>query len=176
MLLWDGRPTAWIAQHWTTEDAALLKAEIGDAAWQAEWELFAVLIAIDTWLSILRLEHLCLVQSDATAALHSAHRSAGRTPIMNALSVEIALRMESAMVHMDLEHYRGSINFECDALSRLAQGAEIPSRLLDIPQTLLQPRSLSFFWGWPKTLGTEKLSVVATGQCAKVKRGTPSRR
>ena len=54
MLLVDGRPAAWIATHWSHEDAEFLQAMIGDAAWQAEWELFAILIAIDQWLPVIR--------------------------------------------------------------------------------------------------------------------------
>ena len=93
-----------------------------------------------------------MVQSDATAALFAAERGAGRTPAMNALSAEIALRLESAMVAFSTEHYRGSLNFECDALSRLAKGALVPSRQLDVRRDVPMPRSAGFFWAWPQAL------------------------
>ena len=176
-IILDGRPLAWIAIHWTQQDADLLLAKIGDAAWQAEWELYAILIAIDYWLPIIRMESMCFVQSDAMAALHATQRSAGRTPIMNALSAEVALRLESAMVHVGLEHYRGALNFECDALSRLSQGAVIPERLLDMPKSCLKPRLPSLFWAWPRSLFQNRpnAALKVNGRRARGKRGAPLR-
>ena len=155
----------------------LFRRKIGDAAWQAEWELFAILLAIDHWLPIIRKERIFLVQSDAMAALHATQRSAGRTPIMNALSAEVALRLESAMVHVSLEHYRGTLNFECDALSRLSQGAVIPERLLELPRSCLKERRHSFFWAWPRVLLEKKQNapLKAIGRRARGKRGAPLR-
>ena len=71
---------------------------------------------------------------------------------MNAIAAEIALRLESAMVNMATEHYRGTLNFECDALSRLATGAVIPERLMQVPRASVKPRSAGFFWAWPRSL------------------------
>ena len=87
---------AWIAGGWEDEDLQRLKAVFGHAAWQAEWELHAGMLAIDRWLPELRGQPLALVQMDATAALHAISRMAGRTPAMNAIAAEIALRMETA--------------------------------------------------------------------------------
>lgn len=123
-----------------------LKAEIGDPAWQAEWELFAILIAVDTWLPHLRGQAAFLLQADATAALYAAARLAGRTAAMNAIAVEIAIRLESAQVCLSPEHLRGALNFECDALSRLAQGAAVPERLLHVSRSSPKPRRQQFFW------------------------------
>merc|ERR1712091_762623 len=44
------RPVAWIAGAWEPEDLDRLKATYGSAAWQAEWELYAAMLAIDCWL------------------------------------------------------------------------------------------------------------------------------
>ncbi|CAK0883204.1 unnamed protein product, partial [Prorocentrum cordatum] len=125
----DGAPRAWIAEEWADADLELLHATRGDPAWQAEWELLALLVAVDCWLPRLEDEALALLQTDATAALFSAARLAGRTPLMNALAAELALRFESANVHVSLEHVAGTLNFECDALSRISQGAAIPRSL-----------------------------------------------
>ena len=93
-------PLAWMAEAWSPDDAVLLKASIGNPAWQAEWELIAMLIAVDTWLPQLHSQATGLVQPDATAALHDAARMAGRMPAMNALAAELALRFESAQVRI----------------------------------------------------------------------------
>ena len=71
---------------------------------------------------------------------------------MNALAAEIALRFESAQVHSASEHISGTLNFECDALSRLAQGAAVPSALVSVPQASARPRAASFFWAWTREL------------------------
>ncbi|CAK0840856.1 unnamed protein product, partial [Prorocentrum cordatum] len=129
ILFVDGAPRAWIAEEWADADLELLHADRGGPAWQAEWELLALLVAVGCWLPRLKDEALALLQTDATAALFSAARLAGRTPHMNALAAELALRFESANVHVSLEHVAGTLNFECDALSRISQGAEIPRSL-----------------------------------------------
>ena len=153
ILFRNGSPVAWVAEEWSALDYALFKgSKRGDPAWQAEWELLAVLIAVDTWLPRLRCQAMCLVQTDATAALHDVARMAGRTPAMNALSAELALRFESAQVHFWAEHLNGTLNFECDALSRLSQGAAIPGILRRVPQAKTRPRSADFFWAWPRAL------------------------
>jgi hypothetical protein len=153
ILFRNGSPVAWVAEEWSALDYALFKgSKRGDPAWQAEWELLAVLIAVDTWLPRLRCQAMCLVQTDATAALHDVARMAGRTPAMNALAAELALRFESAQVHFWAEHFNGTLNFECDALSRLAQGAAMPGILKGIPQAKTRQRAADFFWAWPRAL------------------------
>ena len=146
ILFKKGVPILWMVLDWSPDDLAFLKAEIGDPAWQAEWELFSILIAVDTWLPHLRGQSTFLLQADATAALFSAARLAGRTPAMNAIAVEIAILLESAEVSLSPEHLRGALNFECDAVSRLAQGAAIPARLQEVQRSSPKPRQQPFFW------------------------------
>ena len=141
-----GWPIAWIALDWSEEDLFFLQAQKGDPAWQAEWELFAVLIAVDTWLANLKGQSTFLMQTDATAALFAAARLAGRTLAMNVLAVELAVRLESAQVGLAPENLRGTLNVECDALSRLSQGAKVPDRLRHVPRSSPKPRSQAFFW------------------------------
>jgi hypothetical protein len=153
ILFRNGSPVAWLAEEWSALDYTLFRgAKRGDPAWQAEWELLAVLIAVDTWLPRLRGQAMCVVQTDATAALHDVARMAGRTPAMNALAAELALRFESAQIHFKAEHFNGTLNFECDALSRLAQGAAMPGSLKGIPQAKTRQRCADFFWAWPRAL------------------------
>ena len=71
---------------------------------------------------------------------------------MNALAAEIALRLESAQIVLTTEHFCADLNVECDALSRLAQGKEIPSRLLSVARALPRSRVPSFFWAWPREI------------------------
>jgi len=43
----NGVPREWLAEVWTEVDAEVLRADLGDPAWQAEWELLALLRAVD---------------------------------------------------------------------------------------------------------------------------------
>jgi len=149
----NGSPVAWIAEEWAALDYILFPGSAkGDPAWQAEWELLAVLIAVDTWLPRLHCQAMCLVQTDATAALHDVARMAGRTPAMNAMAAELALRFESAQVHVTTEHFNSTLNFECDALSRLSKGAAMPGALRGVAQAQSRQRDAAFFWAWPRAL------------------------
>ena len=161
-------PVCWIAIEWSPNDFALLKATRGDPTFQAEWELLAILLAVDTWMPIIMGDAAALVQSDATAALFATRRGAGRTPAMNAICAEIALRLEAFSLPLDVEHFHSVINFECDALSRLAQGAKIPGRLSGLPRLEPRPRLPQFFWAWPRSLLSKQIAAQEgeTGQDA----------
>ena len=161
-ILFEGPwPISWCASVWDDADMGILKALPGNPAWQAEWELFAILIALDLWLPRLRGSAAGVLQSDATAALFASRREAGRSPAMNALCAEIALRLELAAIHLRHEHYGAALNFEADALSRLSQGASVPERLQQIERQHVPLRSFSLFWAWPRELSGEKPSAPA---------------
>ena len=121
----------------------------------------AILLAIDSWLPHLQGKRAALIQTDATAALFNVERMAGRTPAMNSITAEIVLRLEAADVMSTPEHVPGVLNFTCDALSRLSQGAKIPPQLAHLPRVWPRPRLPSFFWTWPKNLKYVQLQDVA---------------
>ena len=152
ILFLRGAPVAWIAEEWADCDIQLLQATRGDPAWQAEWEFMGLLIAVDTWLPVLRGRHVCIFQLDATAALHAAAKRSGNTPLMNAIAAELALRLEGAATTVLPEHLPGTLNFRCDALSRLAQGASVPQCLRHVRRDQPRARLPPFFWGWPRSL------------------------
>ena len=173
-----GFPVAWTAGDWTDTDLTLLRAIRGDPAWQAEWELLAALVSLDLWLPRLRGRALCLVQMDATAALYTIINQSGKTPVMNALAAEVALRMECADIQTIPEHLTGTLNFECDALSRLSQGASVPAALHDVRREVPKERSEQFFWAWPRTLSisTGRATLTACGPDDSVKGVEPNSR
>ena len=154
VLFQGSEPTQWIAIQWDESDHQFLRATPGEAAWQAEWELLAILVAVDVWLPDLSGRTAAVVQTDATAALFNVKNLSGKTPAMNALTAEIALRLESVGVETIPEHVMGTLNFECDALSREAQGATIPERLRELPRVWPPPRVPSWFWAWPRDLSS----------------------
>ena len=52
------------------------------------------------------------------------------------------------------EHFRAVLNFECDALSRLAKGYQVPKSLLEVPRASPPERAKAFFLAWPADLAT----------------------
>ena len=71
-------PQAWMAIVWNQFDVDFLKANWGEPAWQAEWELYAILIAVDMWLPALAGRTTAVVQTDATAALFNVRQLSGK--------------------------------------------------------------------------------------------------
>ena len=161
VLFQNGTPITWMAAPWSESDHDFLQALPGDPAWQAEWELLAVLIAIDAWILQLQGRAAAIIQTDATAALFNVRHLSGRTAAMNALTAEIALRLEAYDVQVLPEHMPAVLNFECDSLSRLAQGASISSRLSQLPRAWPRPRPASFFWAWPQSAGKRQRDAAA---------------
>ena len=82
---------------------------------------------------------------------------------MNALAAELALRFESPQVHMAPEHVSGTLNYACDALSRLSKGtAKVPAAFAGIVRATPRLRLPAFFWAWPRTLLEQSDAVSAT--------------
>ena len=102
-----------------------------------------MLIAVDTWLSAVHSRAMCLMQTDVAAALHDAARIAGRSPAMNASAAELALRFEG--VHFVPQHLDSTLNFQCRALSRLAEGAEVPANFKHVARAAPRKREPCFF-------------------------------
>ena len=151
VLFVKGVPMVWLAGDWENKDFNLFGAESGDPAWQSEWELHAALLAIGTWLLRLRGQPLCLFQSDSTATLYAVMHASGKTPSY-ALAAEIALRLECANVFTVPEHVAGTLNFDCDALSRLSEGAQCQRSWAMCGAMYQCHGSLASFGRWPATL------------------------
>ena len=96
-----------------------------------EFELLRTLVSLHVWGERLRgMTGAFIVQADSSAALGAALKLASPRPLMNALAAEISLVLERFSIERLLgDHYRGSINVEADALSRLWEGAKIPPLL-----------------------------------------------
>ena len=143
-----------VAAYWadklTPEDLSRFDATIGDPAFQAEWELLAVLISLHVFANELCSAWGCFaVQSDSKAALGTAMKLASPRPSMNAIAAEIAIQLE--VLHAEViigEHVSGTLNFVADALSRLSSGKELPKSLHDCPRRAAPVRGAGFYKAW----------------------------
>ena len=145
-----GKPVAWWACGISLEDRCVVPGELGDPAYQAEWELFAILISFVTWAEILRDSTVACVETDSKAAMYATAKLSSNTPTMNALAGEIGLRLVGQ--HVDLRHISGVSNYEADALSRLHAGKDVPEHLRTVPQSVPPARNAGFFLAWPREL------------------------
>ena len=145
-----GRPIAWWACGISPEDRRVIPGELGDPAYQAEWELFAILISFVTWGESLCGGTVACVETDSKAAMYATAKLSSNTPTMNALAGEIGLRLVGRCV--DLKHISGVSNYEADALSRLYVGKDVPEHLRAVPRSVPPARNADFFLAWPREL------------------------
>ena len=87
------------------------------------------MFALDTWIVHLQGKCAAVIQIDATATLFNIKRLSSKT------AAEIAFRLEAHDIMFTPEHRPSVLNFECDALSRLSQGATVSGRLTAIPRS-----------------------------------------
>ena len=149
-----GKPVAFWADELREEELKLFKAEIGDPSFQTEWELLAILVSLRVFSEHWPHDDLqptqVIVETDNTAALQAALNFQASSPIMQYLAAEVALELESQTLDMLWgTHIRGVANHEADALSRLSQGAAIPSSLRHVNRLEVPLRDSSFFRAWP---------------------------
>ena len=78
ILYLKGVPHSWWAQEIDENDLEWMAVIHGDSAWQAEWELLAIVVSGDLWRPLLATRAVALVQTDASAAL-GVSPQAGRT-------------------------------------------------------------------------------------------------
>eukprot|EP00974_Lingulodinium_polyedra_P018164 1758655-Lingulodinium_polyedra.AAC.1 len=102
-----------------------------------EFELLRVLVSLRVWGS--RLQEWGTggfrIEADSASALAIALKLASPKPVLNALAAEIVLTLEACKIEVLVgTHYRGTLNVLADALSRLAEGAEVPRALRGVPR------------------------------------------
>ena len=137
------RPIRWLVTPITAYDRARFGSEKGDPAFMAEWELLAILVALATWgkefLSGQRTKFL--LQMDSKAALSSALKLSSHAATVNMIAAEITLRLEQLGIEaLSGEHFRGTLNIEADALSRLSEGKPFPRALLGVSESRVPSR------------------------------------
>ena len=119
-----GEPVAYWAHPLDQEMCAALGVEAGEPRHMTTYELAALHISLVVWAKQLSGKRLGVAaELDSESALLIASKLPSSTPAANRLAGEIALDC----ARMDLDtiwgaHFRGSLNVEADALSRLGEG------------------------------------------------------
>lgn len=134
------------------EDYLRFGAQPGDPAFQSEYELLAMLVAVKAFSPWIRGNNeiaKVMLRSDNMATVTAALAYKSSSPLMAQLTAELVLELEFLGVgHVFAQHVAGSLNFLADKLSRL--GADkVPSQLKYSQLVSAPPRTDSFFRAWP---------------------------
>ena len=120
-------PFAWWSHAWGSEDEAIIEAKIGEAAGQARWEAYALLVCFVVWGPLLASARgKVAVVGDAEGVLHAYMRFKADCPKVNEIMMEIAVRIAPTGRDTCTFHLFSEKNADADALSRLAAGATWP--------------------------------------------------
>ena len=136
----------------TNETTQLLAVIPKDPAWQAEVELFAMLI-----------RGLCTSKASALRSFKqttperwsTSKALSQKTAAVNSITAEIASRLKAHDTGITLEHMPSVVKFECDSLSRSSQDAQVSCRSIAISRS--SPKECShLFCARPKDVDTTK--------------------
>ena len=131
-MIQDGKLIPWVAMEAPVraEDAEWLGVEFGEASSQGPLEAWAVLLAIRMWKTKL-VGCAVLLKADSTVALAMAAKLSSRSPVVNWVGAELALRLELLQVRKLIGHHLpGAFNTTADWLSRPHErAAEVPNEL-----------------------------------------------
>ena len=148
LLEMNGKAVSYWADEVTDLDRRVCPGQAGDPSFQAEWELYAILISIAVWQGRMAGAHVACLQTDSKAALFACAKLSSNTPTMNSIAAEIALRVVGLQI--ELGHVAGVANYEADALSRLCQGKAVPAHLAEVERATAPVRNADFFLAWSR--------------------------
>ena len=132
----DTTPFAWWSHAWGPDDETVIGAKIGEAAGQARWEAYALLICFIVWGPLLLTARgKVAVVGDAEGVLHAYMRFKADCPKVNEIMMELAVRIAPTGRDTCTFHLFSEKNSDADALSRLAAGASLPTRVEGVART-----------------------------------------
>lgn len=149
----SGTPIAYFAHTLRQSDCDMLGggARTHDPAFQSEWELLTIFLAVRLFSRFVSNKRVhIVVQSDSTSALEAATKFKAHSPIMVRLACEVAIEVE--LLGIDAlwgRHIPGVRNTLADRLSRVAEGYAIPSCLF-LAQRIDVPELERCFRAWPQ--------------------------
>ena len=149
----SGAVRAWFSEPLTAQDMQLLGggAQIGDPAYQTEFELWAVVLAIKTFGPVFHGEHVrFFLQTDNSAALQAALEFKAKSPLLTYIASELTVTLAAFNVApLWGEHLPGVLNDVADALSR----GSVPAAVTGSPRCEVPPRARDLFWVLPSLSG-----------------------
>ena len=133
-------PVAYVVTQWTEQDEELLGTKRGDAAHQATWEAFMVLLAIRHFVTADVRGRIVLV-GDALGVWFGTVRFCAKARKINEIAKEVAMHLAPVGHELEEVHIWSEMNTLADALSRVAESRVAPQGLSSARQGLLAKRS-----------------------------------
>ena len=134
------RPVGYFMHELTTTDCQWLHPDccIGSAAWQTEFELFAVLFALRCFSTVLfGGQYKVFLRTDNTATLQASLTFRAKSVTLNHVAGEILLELEHLSIgQLEGRHVRGLLNDVADNLSR----GVVPTELDGVQQFTLSEK------------------------------------
>lgn len=128
------KPVGFWLHQLTAKDAEWMGSEcqLGDPAFQTEWETWCVLLAIRVFREVFNKgKTRIFLRSDNTATLQASLTFKASSPIVNFIAGELVLELEAlGQSCIEGRHIRGIRNDWADSLS----GNSTPSSLVGVPQ------------------------------------------
>ena len=129
-------------------------ASPGDPAFQSEYELLALLVALKVfqhWIIGNYSAASVTIRTDNMAVVAAAFEYRASSPIMVQLTAEVMLQLESMGVsHHTSQHVPGLLNDIADKLSRHHEGYPVPHQLVQCRLVQVPQRTDDFYRAWPK--------------------------
>ena len=162
---YDMTPTRYMATAWSEEDEKLLRARRGDPGSQAVWETYALLLAIEAWAPLLSRRFGTLeLRGDAQGVLQAILKRRAKSPIINLLVAEIQLCLAASMFDIFGAHVWSEDNGWADDLSRLEEGATLPSIFENTLRTNVYRKGANVKW---KFLTPEGVHAAVTARAGE---------
>ena len=127
-----------MAWRWEERHCRWAQAQRNDAASQARWETLALTLAVFAWKDILLpAGGEWNLLGDALGVLQATTKFRSKDSAVNLLCMELALVSVDSGRELHAEHLWSERNKLADDLSRLHEGASLPTLLKDVPQRYL---------------------------------------
>lgn len=147
-----GEIKAYFTDHLHDEDFAMFQSCWGDPAYQSEYELLAVLVALRAFAELIKQcgATRVVLRCDNTSVLRAAFAYKASSPIMAQLTAELALELEAQQVKQVVpQHVAGILNGIADALSR-PHSAAVPTVLHACQRCEVPRRPRAYYRAWPE--------------------------
>ena len=154
LLYIGGHIVAFFHDELRDEDFSLFQSTKGDPAFQSEYELLAVLVALhvfESWITHRKQVARIMIRSDNMAVVTAAFQYKASSPLMVQLTAEVVLQLEHMQVaHVLSQHVPGALNLIADKLSRPELTFPLPKALENSICVSVPRRTMDFYRAWPR--------------------------
>ena len=153
LLYQGGHIVAFFHDELHEEDFERFHSTRGDPAFQSEYELLAVFVALkvfEEWITFRHRVTRIMIRSDNMAVVSAAFQYKASSPIMVQLTAELVLQLEHMEVaHVVSQHVPGALNLIADKLSRPELTFPLPKALEHSTSVPVPRRTNDFYRAWP---------------------------